>query len=92
MVPSSTHGNGLRWRAVERLSQVAVLDPGQMLDQAEQVGAGRRHRPPQVVLAQPHQLRQHALAGEPELAMQFVLDAVRGRVPVHRQMVAQRPG
>src|SRR3984893_8770756 len=66
-------GESLRPRAAKRLTEVAVLQPGEVLDQPEQVRAGRCHRAAQVILAQavqPGKQRGPALA---ELVVQDFL-------------------
>ena len=66
-------GESLRPRAAKRLTEVPVLQPGKVLDQPEQVRAGRCHRAAQVILTQalqPGQQRGPALA---ELAVQDFL-------------------
>ena len=56
----------LRERPAERRAEVPRLHRGQVLDQAEEVRAGRRHRPAQVVLREAVELVQHLLVEEAE--------------------------
>jgi hypothetical protein len=44
-------GESLRPRSAERLAEIAVLQPGQVLDQPEQIRAGRCQRAAQVIFA-----------------------------------------
>jgi len=55
----------------ERLAEVSVLEPGQMLHQAEQVRASRRHRTTQTVLIQALEPGQQRRPRGLELALQF---------------------
>jgi hypothetical protein len=57
-------------RPVERRAEVGDLDPGQVLDQPEQVGAGRRARPPDFVLREPVELPDERRAASLEVAQQ----------------------
>ena len=67
------HGcDKFKW-PVEREREVAPLDPGQVLDEAEQVRAGRHQRTPDVVLAQPVELPQQRLAAGAQVSVQVIL-------------------
>ena len=57
----------------EHLAEIPELHAGQVLDQAEQVGAGRHHRAADVVLGQPVELPQHRLAGGLQVAAKVCL-------------------
>ena len=59
--------------AAQARAEVLRLDPGAVLDQAQQARAGGRARQPQVTLRQPLGLPDQPLAGSPEVAGQDVL-------------------
>ncbi len=72
---SSTHGSRTGDGPAHRVTQVAELDAGQVLDEPQQVGGGRRDRPAHVVLAQPVQRGEHALPRLLQVAVQVVGNA-----------------
>ena len=57
-------------RAAEGVAEPAVLDRRQVLHQPQQVGAGRGHGPPQVVVAEALELPEHRVTvpveGDPQ--------------------------
>jgi hypothetical protein len=63
-------------RPVERRAEVRDLDPGEVLDQPEQVGARRRARPSDVVLRQAVELADQRVATALEVAEQPRLGVV----------------
>ena len=63
----------LREGPTEGVPEVAGLDPGAVLDQPEEVGAGRGERAAYVVLAEPLELPDQRLAGALEVADEGVL-------------------
>ena len=63
-------------RPPEGVAEVAELDAGEVLDQPEQVGAGRRQRPARVVVAQPLDLPDHRVAGVLQVADQGLLGSL----------------
>ena len=63
---SSSNGRSPGNGPAERRAEVPRLHRGQVLDQAEQVRAGRGHRPAQVVLREAVELVQHLLVQEAE--------------------------
>jgi hypothetical protein len=71
-------------RAAEYVAEIAELAARLVLDEAEQVGACRRQRPPDVVLAKPVQLPQQGLPG----ALQVVEQARLGVESRHAQSMA----
>src|SRR5262249_8373782 len=60
-------------RPTESRAEILKLEGRRELNQPEQVGAGRSHRPTDVVLAQPLQLPQQHLASAPEIVVQVRL-------------------
>jgi DNA-binding MarR family transcriptional regulator/GNAT superfamily N-acetyltransferase len=67
-------------RLAEHFAEIPELHAGQVLDQAEQVGAGRHHRAADVVLGQPVELPQHGLAGRLQVAAKVSLGIRIGHV------------
>ena len=59
-----------RSRTAHGLAQVADLDPGEVLDESQQIRGGRRHGPADVVLGQAVQGPQHAVPRCLEVAVQ----------------------
>ena len=60
-------------RTAEGLAEVAELDAGDVLDQPEEVGAGRHHRPADVVLREPVELPQQGITGDLQVAVEVLL-------------------
>ena len=60
-------------RTPEGVAEVARVDHREVLDQAEQIGAGRHQRAAHVVLRQAVQLPEHGFPGELEIAVQVGL-------------------
>ena len=58
----------------ERRAEVPPLDGGQVLHEAQQVGARRDERPADVVLGQPVELPEHGGACSPQLSVQVLLE------------------
>jgi len=56
-------GKRLVERAAEGVAEIPSLDAGHVLDQSQQIGAGRRHRAADVVLRWPVELPEQSLAG-----------------------------
>jgi len=63
----------LAGRAPECIPEVPQLDTGQVLDQPEQIGAGRHHRAADVVLGKPVELPDHDLASPLQVAVKVRL-------------------
>jgi hypothetical protein len=60
-------------RPAERLAEIPRLDTGHVLDEAEQVGAGRHQRAANVVLREPVQLPQQSIASALEIVAEVGL-------------------
>src|SRR5690606_10445044 len=69
-------GRALRRRAAEGVAEVAELDARQVLDQAEQVGAGRGAGPAQLALREPVDLPQYPLAQAAQMVVEQLLRVV----------------
>jgi len=77
LVPRDRH----RHRPPDALTQVSGLDTGQVLDQTEQVGAGRHDRAARVVVAHPVEGTQHRVPGLLQVVPQVVVDHGRTVAP-----------
>src|SRR5262249_27522588 len=64
--------------AAERFTEVSILEPGQVLHQAEQVRAGRCHRSATIVFTQVVELGQQRGPGGLELAVQLLFQVRHG--------------
>jgi hypothetical protein len=71
-------GQGHRRRPAHTRTEVAELDADQVLDQAEQVGAGRNQRAAYVVLGQPLERADDIVARPLEMTLEVEGEGVRG--------------
>ena len=74
-------GQRLGERAAEDVTEVAGFDARDVLDDAEQVRTGRRHRPADVVLRQALELPHQCLAPDLKVPMQVGLDSLEFHGP-----------
>jgi hypothetical protein len=78
---------GLPVRPAEHGAEVLEFPAGLMLDEAEQIGAGRRQRPSDVVLAEPVEVPKQRLAGALEVGVQICLGVKIGHSRLYASYV-----